>query len=339
MITDPSTPTHVRFPKAFATDANMAMDQLFAVFTDQYPALVGEDATHWTFARGWPCDPSWYVDPEIERHARRLYSCDLSGLASYSSVDVVAGIPIVFAMFHSRALLAPALAYELHGVTHFQTIVHVDDHADLMPALVSVRSGMLLASTSQRRIDLDSRDSIECAIDEGAVSIGSFLTAYMLGKPPGRYIHVKRSGACTMTLVAPQVHDVPLADCHIEATVMEPVTSGGHDAWVLEEVRRLPVDLHDGSGAVWLDVDMDGFCNRYDGDSNRGTRPPTMRERVMTHRHIDEFLSDLRAASWTRQIAAVSIAASPGFFPSDLWEEMIPVVRRGIEDVLTADSP
>jgi len=334
MTTGPRTPPLIRFPKACAADANTAMDQLFEVFTDQYPALVDEDASHWTFARSWPCDPSWYVDPYIEHNARIVYDCDLSHLASYSVVDVVAGIPIVFAMFHSRALLAPALAYELHGVTHLPTIVHVDDHADLMPALVTLRSGMLLESTSQRCIDLDNRDSIERAIDEGSINIGNFLTAYMLGKPSGRYIHVRRGGENTTTLVAPCVQHVVLADCQIEATALEPVTSAGPDRWVLEEAQRLPVKLDDGIGAVWLDVDMDGFCNRYDGDSNRSDRQGTERERAMTHRNIEEFLSDLQAAPWTHRIGAVSIAASPGFFPSDLWQDMIPMVRRGIEDAL-----
>jgi hypothetical protein len=338
MITRPITPTPIRFPKTCAADANRAMDQLFAVFTDQYPALVAEDATHWTFARSWPSDPSWYVDPHIEHNARVVYGCDLSALATYSSVDVVAGAPIVFTMFHSRALLAPALAHELHGLPHVNTIIHVDDHADLMPALVSVRPGMLLESISQRRIDLDCRGSIERAIEEGALNIGSFLTAYMLGKPPGRYIHVKRGIPSTVTPVVPRAHLVPLADYEVESTAIEPATEAVYDAWVLEETPRLPLALRNDSGTVWLDVDMDGFCNRYDGDSNRANRPATDRERSMTHLHIEQFLSDLRAASWTRRIVAVSIAASPGFFPSDLWEEMIPLVRRGIEGVITVGA-
>jgi hypothetical protein len=334
MTLDPSTPPLIRFAKVCAADANTAMDQLFAVFTDQYPTLVGEDLTHWTFSRAWPRDPTWYVDPQIAHHARRLYNCSLSDLARYWEVHVTAGVPIVFAMFHSRALLAPAAAFELRGMTHFDTIVHVDDHADLMPALVTLRSGVLRGSISQRRINLDSRDSIVCAIDEGILNIGSFLTAYMLGKPPGRCIHVKRGSTRTATALAPSVHRAALADFEFESTEMEPVTATAHDGWVLEEASRLPMDLNASTGPVWLDVDMDGFCNRYDGDSKRADRPPTERERAMTRRHIDEFLLDLRAAAWTRLIGAVSIAASPGFFPSDFWEEMIPVVRRGIEDVI-----
>ena len=320
----------IKFPKGSAADLNAAMDRIFALFPDQYPVLLSEDATHWTLGRTWPTDASWYVDPNIESNVTRVFGCNLQTLATYCVSDVVAGIPVLFAMFHSRALAAPALARLLNGVRSLDTIIHVDDHADSMPVLLSVRPTGLFESTTGVQLDLDSIESVAHAIDEGVVNIGNFLTTYMLGKPAGRYIHVKRDFHSEPTPLVPTAGYVHLGEQKLEFTGLERGSPSEGGRWTCEEVSQLPLDVPSDNGAIWLDIDMDEFCNRYDGDSNNSSVQGTEMERVTTRRRIDTFIARLRGALWLERIGAVSIAASPGFFPSDLWEEMIPLMRRGL---------
>jgi|GEM_PF-2095131 len=331
-----SAPGPICFPKGSARDLNGAMDQIFELFPDQYPVLLSEDAMHWTIGRTWPADASWYVDPNIESNATHVFGCNLRALAEYCLNGVVAGIPVLITMFHSRALMVPALARLMNGVLSLGTIIHVDDHADSMPALLSVQPIGLFESTTGVQLDLDSIESAAHAIDEGVVNIGNFLTAYMLGKPPGRYIHVKRDLDAEKMLLVPTTRHVHLGAQKLELTALERGSPSDSARWTCETVSQLPMDVPSDDGAIWLDIDMDGFCNRYDGDSNNRAVQGTELERLTTRRRIDDFIFLLRRASWLERIGAVSIAASPGFFPSDLWEEMIPLVRRGVAAALVS---
>lgn len=89
---------------------------------------------------------------------------------------------------------------------------------------------------------------------------------------------------------------------------------------------------------MWLDVDLHAFCNRFDGDSDRRDRPGSRAETSTLHRRIASFFGELNAASWRDQIEAVSVAASPGFFPSEYWETVIPAVCEGFDEALGRSS-
>src|SRR5262249_20668974 len=87
-------------------------------------------------------------------------------------------------------------------------------------------------------------------------------------------------------------------------------------------------------GAVWLDIDLDAFCNRFDGDSSRRDIAPTETEAQEVTTRIDEFLGRLRAATWKEQVRAVSVAASPGFFPSEYWNTAVPQWLDGFRKIV-----
>jgi hypothetical protein len=86
--------------------------------------------------------------------------------------------------------------------------------------------------------------------------------------------------------------------------------------------------------AVWLDVDLDVFCNRYDGDSDRATFEGNHAEQAFMQQRIETFLDQLASATWIDKIEAVSVAISPGFFPAQYWEYAIPAVCNGIERII-----
>ena len=107
----------------------------------------------------------------------------------------------------------------------------------------------------------------------------------------------------------------------------------GSEAWRWQEAPLLPLGLDD-CQSVWLDVDLDAFCNRYDGDSDRAHILSTESERLILRQRMDRFLDRLSNASWKSRGDAVSIAASPGFFPSEYWDEAIPKITDGVADIV-----
>jgi hypothetical protein len=86
-----------------------------------------------------------------------------------------------------------------------------------------------------------------------------------------------------------------------------------------------PITPLPGDGPVLLDIDMDFFCNFFDDSSSQPGNVPGTREVVEQIHRLEEFLSEALAG---RQVELVTIALSPGFYPSILWEETFPLVQE-----------
>ena len=325
----------IAFPKEFAADANGAMDRLFDVFPDHYPRLLSEDDRQWVFALDWPRDPLWFVDPNLADAARNAYACSLQDLIEFEEFQQCNNAAFLFSMFHSRALLAACRAAVGHGVRNFTNIVHVDDHDDLMPPLLS-GNAPLYDPIGDLRVDLDCESSVRGAIQRGVITKGSFLTAYVLAKPPGLIVHVKAGSRPRESWLRRQSSTLALAGSNYPVSFTQYSDSPVEDSWRISEVPELPLELAN-DDPVWLDVDLDAFCDRYDGDSSRRDRTATDPEREQMRKGIDDFLSSVQSAAWRSKVKAVSVAASPGFFPSEYWSDAIPTVVSGLHRLICGE--
>jgi hypothetical protein len=165
------------------------------------------------------------------------------------------------------------------------------------------------------------------------ISKGSFLGTYVIAKAAARIIHVRRNSKPRVSwLLTKRAHrtigsvDVP-TDFVVFSDTVQP------KAWRWEEVGALPLELAD-CESVWLDVDLDAFCNRYDGDSDRSDAVATDSEKKTLQKGVEDFLHRLSLASWRDRIDAVSLAASPGFFPAEYWGRVIPELSNGIAGII-----
>ena len=309
------------------------MDRLFELFPDKYPALVAESASDWTFQLGWPRHLLEPIDPLLpERGA--CFGLDLPELDQYVEIRSYRGIPFVFSMFHSQALLAPSLA--MHGNRQLpQIVVHVDAHHDLSASLLGEASpGTLVNEQFNIECRLDNPETVDHAVDAGFVNKASFLTAYFLATT-ARVLHVDRGCVPGKFLLKPTVQPIKIGDVLSAQQTFAMTRVAAGDTWDLLELPELPDDLHQLAGQrTWLDVDLDAFCNRFDGDSDNRDKVGSSEERSIMLEHLRGFLRDLAAVPWLVDISAVSVAASPGFFPSEYWEASIPIVCDGIAKLL-----
>jgi hypothetical protein len=319
------------WPRDAAHNADAAMERLFGIFPDHHPKLLAEDEVAWIFGLGWPAHLLENTDPTLSVAAHRGYGLELRALAGYLEVRRCAQADFVFSMFHSRALLAPSLAFARLGRPP-RCIVHVDAHSDLLPPLLSATGPAILGNDNfSLSCHLEDPATVSQAIDDGLIHKGSFLAAYLLATPGAELFHVweeitprRRSFVQTIaevTIGATKIKHGKLVEA--EATVANP--------WIYNEVTALPASLssHAEKG-VWLDVDMDAFCNRFDGDSDRRELRGSPEESHEVRRRIALFLDQLRSAPWRRSIEAISVAASPGFFPAEYWDTAIPAICDGI---------
>jgi len=219
-------------------------------------------------------------------------------------------------------------------------IVHVDDHTDLNPSMVKPLSspGFLYDPFFGKAIDLADASSVVAAVQRGVVSKGNFLLSYLLAYPGCRTVHVGRTEAEQQFLFSPGVEPVVLGGRQLtrHSFIFEPVSRSS--PWTLRQTAFLPTDLPIGAeeGGVWLDIDLDYFWNRYNGDSDRRYVVAVPNERDDVERRVAHFLTELATVNWLARVSAISVAVSPGFFPSEYWADAIPAVCNGIRKMLEA---
>ena len=332
-----SVPIKLIWPRKGWADANLVMDQLLDLFPDKYPILTAKTEESWELRLSWPRHLLEFVDPLLSERARTCYGLDLCQLADYLEVRSYGRACFVFSMFHSWALVAPALAGKQAGSSAISNVVHVDAHHDLGAPLLSILAPSVLTNTRFNvRCSLDDSENVLRAVDLGLISKGSFLAAYILGSSTGSLVHVNDGLLPDKFWLQPSATTISMegASCPQHFLTFQRCPILG--AWKLFELPSLPETLPvDGAGAVWLDVDLDAFCNRFDGDSDRRNLLGSAEEARIMEQRIAKFLVSLSKATWLRRVEAVSIAASPGFFPSEYWESAIPTVCDGIGKALS----
>lgn len=294
------------YPRSAAPDANAAMDELFELFPDHEPVLLAETGDEWRFRLGWTAEPQTFVDPGVAVTASALYGLSLPEIGGYREVHRWGGRDVVFSMVHAWALLAASLAVSRRQGRPLRWIVHVDDHTDMGElALQAARSkGTFEDAIFGVDLALADPDSVVAAVRRGIISKGNFLTAYLLGYPGTRVTHVGEEVVEAAFELVHEESSGTLGGRPLPRTRLRREPAEGGDG-VFRQSRMLPDAVPPAGEGVWLDIDLDYFWNRYDGDSDRlGERPvPGEREEVM--QRLDRFLAELSRAPWLSEIEAV----------------------------------
>ncbi len=110
-----NAPPQIVWPRQMGDNVNPAMDRIFEIFPDKYPVLVKEADEAWTFDLTWPRHLLEPIDLALPERAQACYGLQLEHLADYLEVQRYGQVDFVFSMFHSRAMLAPALAAARRG--------------------------------------------------------------------------------------------------------------------------------------------------------------------------------------------------------------------------------
>jgi hypothetical protein len=221
------------------------------------------------------------------------------------------------------------------GASETITVLHLDDHRDLMSPRLAYQGHGLTDMITGAPFDVRHPASVLAACESGAVGMGSFLTPFLLAFPNCDVRQLcqppKVVGTTDWSIVPGVEKDdllVPGADR--PAIALESLSEGQAGRYrATNDIRDWLADI--GPGPILLHVDMDYFNNRYDGDGDwidrrRKHDPPL--EKVLSH--IDEVTDAMRRAGLVERIEDAAVAFSPGFFPAEMWQPAEARLREGL---------
>lgn len=302
-------------------DPHSRHDRLRTYFCD-IDAQASPIEGGWRLDLAWPSASDRHVDLRIGEALSAWGGIGLSGMATARRRDgrVLTSLYdtwslLTWSEWAARARLSP---------TDLITILHLDDHRDLMSPRLAIEGDELVDMITDEPFDVMDPASVLSACNSGAVGMGSFLTPFLLAfpncdvrqlcQPPkieGTQDWSFRGAVEKDDLLRPGV-----ARPSIALDAAEGTGPGRYRA--TSDLEAWLADIDD--GPIILHVDMDYFNNRYDGDGDwmdrmRALDPPL--ESVL--QRIDEVCAAMKDKGLIERIEDAAVAFSPGFFPAEMW--------------------
>ena len=301
-------------------------DQLLTrYFADRVPHSAPDSNGDWKITVGTAPTADFYIDPRLDE-GLRWWGCS------------VADIPFAHRRTR-RAFLSLSDAWTLFSMSHWLarqsespshiTIIHVDDHDDLMCPRLGVREQQFTDLITRRPMLIHDPTSVADAIETGAVGMGSFLAPLLHTLPSVDIRHLcdttyARTRTGRFWLVRATETDELLAPgTQRPATRIVPVvdpsaapeqTAGTYQ--VGPDETRLLAGIE--AGPILLHIDLDFFNNRFNGDSDwtkhNDRHDPTY---DLVIRRVERLVAELTPLR--HRIVDVEIGISTGFFPAELW--------------------
>lgn len=211
------------------------------------------------------------------------------------------------------------------------TLVHLDDHTDLMSTLLVPSEHGLVDPTNGNRFDPLSPADWQAAIRSGAVGIGNFVTALYYASFPLHVRHLNNvpcSDYRCYDVIAGRHAPRPVAGLGFAAARKCPAPSpqrlgtyrGGRDpAQVFE---ALP------PGRIIVHIDLDYFINDFNGNPQPGEVNTGTDAREAASKKLDAFLAVIQPHA--SRIDRWIVATSPGFCSAYHWPWLLGEIERGI---------
>jgi hypothetical protein len=218
------------------------------------------------------------------------------------------------------------------------TIVHLDDHDDLMSPRLAHRAGGFTDLLTGAEVDLTKPATVHDAITSGAIGMGSFVAPLLHSLPSVDIRHLCDTRYATLRAHEHRIHRVDATDALLQpgiarpAVALSPIASSDVPCGQIVGNYRASDDVADLFGdiadhPILLHIDLDFFNNRFDGDSDwrdRVNRHDPSIERI--YHRIEVVVAALRRLRG--RIVDVTIGISAGFFPAEFWQPVNDVLVR-----------
>lgn len=219
------------------------------------------------------------------------------------------------------------------------TIIHLDDHTDMMSTLLAIESDadgslVLQDPLSGAAFDPASPADWHSAIASGAISIGSFLTPFFALDRIVEVFHLKADlEKAESFAVAPQAtsHEL-LARYRFHAIELANIADGANTKRLYRrsnDANELLAQLAEGRRAA-IHIDLDYFLNDYNGNAWQVGEIDMVAMHKCALERLDHFFSALDRSGVS--IACWMIGVSPGFCSARHWRFLIEQIERRITD-------
>lgn len=210
------------------------------------------------------------------------------------------------------------------------TIIHLDDHTDLMATLLCVSDCGLVDPTSGALFDPMCSSSWRMAIHSGAVNIGNYLTPLYYSDKPIHIRHLNNgSGQGAFFWIAREPCRYDLFPGRRFAAIAK-LNSPGPDvvgSYYVSSSANDVVRIQPSTRAV-IHIDLDYFINDFNGASRGATYVPDPALRDNATKKLEGFFgalanSDIIVERWI-------IATSPGFCSAYHWKWLLKELEQRI---------
>lgn len=306
----------------------------------------------WSLTIGRPDRDDFYIDPNLagglEWWSEKFGPVDVAGIpfAVHRRPGMQLSLNDSWTIYSwSRWLKGGAPGRKPESLT----LLHLDDHDDLMPPRVLMEGGALLDPITGLMIDLWKPESVESAVRSGAIGIGSFMSPllHLLPNVHVRHLcsteyaknrqgpHIVRPVRVVDELLAPGSARPALELLQAGESHGAASHGDGHPYDVTDDLAGWLKDLPD--GPVLIHVDMDYFNNRFNGDSDWVDYGPKYDPPLAdVLRRVDEVFDSLAGGGVAERVRDFAVALSPGFFPADLWAPTIGRIEQRVDELLRA---
>ena len=209
-------------------------------------------------------------------------------------------------------------------------LLHIDDHSDLMPPIISINNGRWNDMITGKEINFFEPESVKEAIYSGAITLGSILTILLYSLPNIHVLHLKQRASSIKTYL----EKVCKRDLiFTKQKVMSFKSTKNKYNSINNEVNSFYLRTHKFSDIVsslrmfsnayiFLHIDMDFFNNRFNGSSDwkNYSYSGTDLDISLQQQLMEEVFENLENADLIKNIQHISIGVSPGFYPLEYWE-------------------
>jgi hypothetical protein len=308
----------------------LALDEYFPSGLVPFERAAGSE---WIITPFVPFDVTYYVDPLIERSLQSWpESVNIESLGSYRRVYK----NCLISFYDSWSLYYWALALSWsdscgHPATKV-ALLHIDDHNDLDAPLLAVAETGYRCILSGMPVSITDPSSIAKAILNRSVGISSFIAPLLHHLESIEFLHLRYahpSPPHTSGLSCVSIEDDLLA----VGEQRPGVELGERPTRHRHMIAPTPMPLLEGISAdttLFFHLDCDALCNRYNLDSNWASGKSSIDLNLDQMKEaLDQLLYQVSQLGCR---VYMNIALSPGFFPSEYWQEVIQyVLHKGEE--------
>jgi len=210
------------------------------------------------------------------------------------------------------------------------TLIHLDDHTDMMSTLLSCVDGCLVDPASGEAFDPLRSDDWQAAIQAGSINIANYLTPlYYLGRP----VHIRHlnnaAARAKQQPVSRALRDYGLIPGHRFADIAIPAPPGSQavgtyragadpDAVIGKDVRAYTM----------VHIDLDYFINDFNGASRGANYVPDPSLRIVAAEKLTRFFDALGNSGIS--VDHWMVATSPGFCCSLHWNWLLAELAQRI---------
>jgi len=215
------------------------------------------------------------------------------------------------------------------------TILHIDDHRDLMQPYLSCQNGRYIDMISGEAIELSDYSSVKKAVESGAITIGSMLTPMVYAIQQVDIFHIKENvnyKACGIKKMC--VPDNLIHDSYNRITVQTDELECGIGKYHLTSEWDDVVSRLDRGRPCLLHIDMDYFNNRYNASTswmeNQNRHDPSFSEQIGM---MNKLFDGIKKVMELVEIKYVLIGISPSFYPVEYWSDGLQYLVKGLDDI------